>query len=388
MWTTDEIHKFVGMGDTELGMTLIRTIIDPDTSRWSYAVANLKEGKAYGKNVRVLATPWTPPASMKTNGETTCKGMTGTDANCRLKTDSYGAYAKHLNDYVTYMTGQGVAIDVVSIQNEPDYPTDYESCLWNGTEFLNFVKNNASAIKNTKLMIPESLQFTRSFSDPTLNDATAVDLISYIGGHLYGAEDAGKLSEYALANQKSKPQWMTEYNFHEADGSGAAIWGADNKAVWDESLDEVLKTVHLSMAAKWSAYIWWWGRRYYSFIGDGESAFGTTKGAVLKRGWAFSHYGKFVRPGYVRVGLTLNTTYSNVMATAYEGDNKVVAVLLNRATSDYNDVIFKIPSAITAAQAFVTSQTTNRTALTATTAGQYVTVNLPKRSVVTVVMSY
>jgi O-glycosyl hydrolase len=349
----------------------------------------LKEAKSYGSGVKVLATPWSPPAGMKTNNSTTCTGMTGANANCRLKTDSYAAYATHLNDYVTYMSGQGVAIDVLSIQNEPDWPTDYESCLWNGTEFLNFVKNNASAIKNTKLMIPESLQFTRSFSDPTLNDAAAVNNIAYIGGHLYGAEASGKLSEYALANQKGKPQWMTEWNFHEADGNGAAIWGGDNQTVWNESLDVIMRSIHMSMEAKWSAYIWWWGRRYYSFIGDGESAYGTTKSAILKRGWAFSHYSKFVRPGYTRVKVTQNTTYSNLFQTAYEGDKKVVVVLLNRATSAQSNVVFKIPNNVTAAEAWVTSQSTNRTALTVTPAGQYATLaSLPARSIVTVVMSY
>jgi O-glycosyl hydrolase len=390
MWTTAEVQKAVGMGDSEIGMSILRTIIDPDKNRWSYAVANLKEAKSYGSEVKALATPWSPPASMKGNNSTTCAGIkSSTDPTCRLKTDSYAAYATHLNDYVTYMSGQGVAIDVVSIQNEPDYPTDYESCLWNGTEFLNFVKNNASAIKGTKLMIPESLQFTRSFSDPTLNDATAVNNISYIGGHLYGAEASGKLSEYPLANQKGKPQWMTEWNFHEADGSGAAIWGGDNQTVWNESLDVVMRSVHMSMAAKWSAYIWWWGRRYYSFIGDGESAYGTTKSAVLKRGWAFSHYAKFVRPGYSMVKATANTTYANVQLTAYDGDKNVVVVLLNRATSAYKDVIFKIPNGVTSAKAYVTSQTTNRSALAITPAGTYATLSsLPARSIVTVVMSY
>jgi O-glycosyl hydrolase len=390
MWTADEVHKAVGMGDSELGMSILRTIVDPDKNRWSYAVANLKEAKSYGSEVKVLATPWSPPASMKGNNSTTCAGIkSASDTTCRLKTGSYADYATHLNDYVSYMSGQGVTIDVLSIQNEPDWPTDYDSCLWNGTEFLNFVKNNASAIKGTKLMIPESLQFTRSFSDPTLNDATAVNNISYIGGHLYGAEASGKLSEYALATQKGKPQWMTEWNIHEADGSGAAIWGGDNQTVWNESLDVVMRSVHLSMTSKWSAYIWWWGRRYYSFLGDGESAYGTTKSAILKRGWAFSHYAKFVRPGYSMVKTTMNTTFNNVLLTAYEGDKNVVVVLLNRATSAYNDVIFKIPNNVASAKAYVTSQTANRAALTIAPAGQYATLSsLPARSIVTVVMSY
>lgn len=381
MWTTDEVHKFVGMGNGELGLSIVRTIIDPDTNRWSYAVNNLKEARSYGRGVKILATPWSPPASMKDNNSTTNGGS--------LAPSSYGAYATHLNNYVKYMSGQGVGIDVVSIQNEPDWKTDYDSCLWTGAQFRDFVKGHASAIQGTKLMIAESLQFTRAYTDPTLNDPTAVNHIDYIGGHLYGAEAAGKLAAYPLAEQKGKHQWMTEWNIHEADGNGAAIWGGDDKAVWDETLDVVMRSVHMSMEARWSAYVWWWGRRFYSFVGDGESAYGTTKGAVLKRGWAFSHYSKFVRPGHTRVGATMNTSYDKVFLTAYEGDRTVVAVLLNRSTSEYKDVTFEIPTTVATAQAYVTSQHANRTALTATPNGQYATVSsLPARSIVTVVMSY
>ncbi|MGC4094523.1 MAG: hypothetical protein QM756_42735 [Polyangiaceae bacterium] len=381
MWTTDEVHKFVGMGDGELGTSIVRTIVDPDSSRWSYAVANLKEAKSYGSNVKILATPWSPPADMKDNNSTTNGGS--------LLPARYADYAQHLNSYLSYMAGQGVTIDVISVQNEPDWKTDYESCIWSGEQFRTFVRDQGASIKGAKLMIAESLGYNRAYTDPTLNDATAVNNIAYIGGHLYGAEASGRLSAYPLAEQKNKNRWMTEWNFHEADGTGAAIWGGDNKAVWDETLDTVMRTVHVSMDVKWNAYIWWWGRRFYSFIGDGDAAYGTTKGAILKRGWAFSHYAKFVRPGYTRVATKLNTSFSNLVLTAYEGDKKVVVVLLNRSTSDYKNVVFQIPSTVTSAQTFVTSQSTNRSAVTTTATGPYATVaTLPARSIVTVVMAY
>ncbi len=390
MWTTDEVHKFVGLGDEELGMSIVRTIIDPDSGRWSYAVDNLKEAKSYGDGVRILASPWSPPATMKINESTTCGGAT--NEQCKLKTDSYAAYAAHLNDYVEYMMGQGVAIDVTSIQNEPDWKTDYESCLWSGTDFANFIRDHASAIQNTKIMIPESLQTTRAYSDPTLNDATAVNLIHYIGGHLYGAEAGGKLSPYALAEEKGKPVWMTEYNFHEADGDGAAIWGGagDNEAVWNETLEEVLDTVHKSLVSNWSAYIWWWGRRFYSFIGDGESAYGTTKGAVLKRGWAFSHYSKYVRPGYVRVAMSTDGSFDSALnMTAYEGDDRLVMVLLNRSNSEYRDVVIETPYPVVDAEGFVTTRTVDRAPLEVTPEGPYATIStVAARAVVTVVLAH
>ncbi len=379
MLTTGEVQKLVGMGDTELGLSILRTIIDPDQNRWPYAVANLKEAKSYGAGVSVLASPWSPPAIMKDNNSTTGGG--------KLKLDYYDDYAAHLNGYVKYMAGQGVTIDVVSIQNEPDWHPDYDSCDWSGTELRNFVRDNAPAIVGPKILASESLRFDRAYTDPILNDATAVNNLDLVGGHLYGAEASGFFKEYPLAEQKNKGRWMTEWLTHEADGAGAAIWGGDNQAVWDETLDVVLRNVHTSMDVKWSAFIWWWGRRFYSLLGDGEQ--GTVKGTISKRGWAFSHYAKFVRPGSTRVLAEPKASFASLNMTAYEGDNQVVVVLLNRSTEQYDDVVFEVPENVASARAYVTSRTTNRSAVGVTPTGHYATVDtIAPRSVVTVVMKY
>lgn len=381
MWTTDEVHKFIGTGDGELGLSLLRTIIDPDSNRWSYAVASLKEARSYGDAVRVLASPWSPPASMKSNNSTV-KGY--------LLPQYYGEYAAHLNSYVQYMAGQGVTIDVVSIQNEPDWSPDYDGCEWTGEQLRDFLRDNAAAISGPRLMIAESLQFTRGFTDPSLNDPVAVNNFDIVGGHLYGAEGTGKFSEYPLAEQKGKSIWMTEWLIHDADGSGSSIWGdGSNQAVWDETLDEVMRSVDRAMQINWNAFIWWWGRRFYSFIGDGEAAYGTTKGQVLKRGYAFSQYAKFVRPGYTRVGVTADGAVSDLSTTAYQGDDEIVVVMLNRSTSQYDDLVIDIPDNVTSAQAYVTSRTADRQAVTVTPAGHYAKLeSIPARSLVTVVMSY
>ncbi|HSC85686.1 MAG TPA: hypothetical protein VLC09_00365, partial [Polyangiaceae bacterium] len=381
MLTSDEIHKWVGLGDDQLGLSIVRTIIEPARAKWAYAVANLKEAKSYGSDVSILASPWSPPAAMKSNNSTTGGG--------KLLTDYYDDYASHLNGYVGYMAGQGVTIDVVSVQNEPDWHPDYDSCDWTGSELLNFVKNNAPAIVGPRILIAESLQFTRSYTDPTLNDAVAVQNIDLVGGHLYGAEPAGKFTAYPLAREKGKPQWMTEWLTHEADGSGAAIWGGDNQAVWDETMDQVLRSVHRAMTIDWSAFIWWWGRRYYSFMGDGDANFGTTKGQILKRGWAFSHYAKFVRPGATRVDVEAGDTLSGLEITAYRRENETVVVLLNRTTTTYDEVIVEGPAKLLGVEAYATSRSQNRAATPVTETGRYATLaSIAPRSIVTLVMSH
>ncbi|GIJ72084.1 cellulose binding domain-containing protein [Virgisporangium ochraceum] len=379
-WSTAETQTLVGTGANQLGLSIVRTGISPVSSEWSTHVNSLRTAKTYGSNVKILASPWTGPAAWKTNNSRTNGG--------KLRAEYYDDYANHLNSYVQQMRAQGVTIDVTSVQNEPDWHPDYDSMDWSGTELRTFACNNGAAVQNTRLMVAEAVNLNYGYTDPTLNDSCARNNIGYIGGHLYGTEAAGRLAPYALAAQHNKPVWMTEWNFHEADGSGSNIWGnPSNQTVWNETLDTIMRTVHRSMEANWSAYIWWYGKRYYSFIGDGEAAYGTTAGAPLKRGYAFSQFSKYVRPGYQRVALTKSTKANPLEVTAYQGDGKVTLVILNRSTSAVNNAVIQAPQNITRAEHYLTSQSANAASQPTGVNGGQVTVNVPARSISTVVVT-
>jgi glucuronoarabinoxylan endo-1,4-beta-xylanase len=379
-WTTSETQTLVGMGSGELGLSIVRTVISPESSEWSLPVSSLRTAQSYGSNVTILASPWTAPAHFKTNNSRVGGG--------KLRTDFYDDYAAHLNSFVQFMNGQGVTIDVTSVQNEPDWHPDYDSMDWSGTELRDFVRDHGAGINGTELLIAESLRFNRQYTDPTLQDATARNNIGYVGGHLYDTENSGNLSPYPLANQFGKPQWMTEWNLHEADGSGSNIWGnPSNAAVWNETLDDIMRTVHRSMVSGWSAYIWWYGRRFYSFIGDGEAQFGTTLGAVLRRGHAFSQYSKYVRPGDERVAVTTSARASSLEVTAYQGRGKVTLVILNRSNNPVDDAVVRVPQSISAAEYIVTSQNLGAASRPASISGGQVTVDIPARSISTITVT-
>ncbi|GAA2577315.1 hypothetical protein GCM10010435_61830 [Winogradskya consettensis] len=377
-WSTAETQTLVGTGTNQLGLSIVRTGISPVSSEWPTQVNALKAAKSSGSGVKILASPWTAPAAWKTNNSRINGG--------KLKTDYYDDYANHLSSYVQYMRGQGVPIDVVSIQNEPDWHPDYDSMDWSGSELSTFVREQGSKIQNTRLMVAEAVNLNYGYTDPTLNDAAARNAIGYIGGHLYGTEDAGRLKPYALAAQYDKPVWMTEWNYHVAAGDTSTAWGdASNKAVWDETLDTVMRTVNKSMEANWSAYIWWYGKRFYSFIGDGSAGTGT--GAPLKRGYAFSQYAKYVRPGDQRIALTKSTKANPLEVTAYQGGGKIKLVILNRSTSAVSNAVIQVPQSVTKAEDYLTSQFSNAAGQPATVNGGQVTVSLPARSISTVVVT-
>lgn len=380
-WSTADTQTLVGMGDNQLGLSIVRTGISPVSGEWGTQAGALRTAKSYGSDVKILASPWTAPAAWKTNNSRVNGGS--------LKSDYYDDYAYHLNSYVQYMRNQGVTIDVTSVQNEPDWHPNYDSMAWTGDQLRTFVRDQGAKVQNTKLLVAESLGFNRSYTDPTLYDAGARNNIGYVGGHIYGQENNGSnFAPYPLAAQYGKNQWMTEWNFHEADGNGSNIWGdPTNLATWNETLDTVMRTVNKSMESNWSAYIWWYGRRYYSFIGDGESAYGTQGGAVLKRGWAFSQFSKYVRPGYRRIGLAKSSKASPLEVTAYQGDGKLTLVILNRSNNAVNDTVIQAPQNVTSALHTMTSRWSSRAAQPTSINGGQVTVSLPARSISTVVLN-
>jgi glucuronoarabinoxylan endo-1,4-beta-xylanase len=137
-------------------LSIIRLRIDP-TKAWANELSNAQKASARG--AKVFATPWTPPASMKTNNNV---------VGGSLKTDQYSAYADYLNSFITYLKNGGVSLYAISVQNEPDYKVTYESCDWTPAQMLAFIKNYGARITGAKLIAGESFQYRTGLTDPTL----------------------------------------------------------------------------------------------------------------------------------------------------------------------------------------------------------------------------
>lgn len=293
--TDADINTLFGTSDNQLGLTILRIRVSPyGTGDWAKELSNAKRAKALG--AIVMATPWSPPASMKTNNNTT-GGM--------LKTSSYADYAAYLKSFADYMTTNGAELYALSIQNEPDIQVNYESCDWTGQEMTDFIKNNTFNLGNTKLMAAESFNFNQAFTDVILNDATAASKVSIIGGHIYG----GGLKKYDNALNKGKEVWMTEH--------------LDTLTTWPSVL-ATAKEIHDCIAvANYSAYIWWYLKRFYGPIDE--------NGQITKRGCTMAQFSKYIRPGYQRTDASDPT--ANVYVSAYKGNGKIVIVVVNMTNS-------------------------------------------------------
>lgn len=304
--TSGQRETAFGNGTNQLGLSILRIHVDENKNNWSKEVATAKA--AAQKGAIIFASPWNPPSSMV---ETFTRN--GKPNQKRLKYSQYGAYAQHLNDFVTYMKNNGVNLYAISVQNEPDYADEWT--WWTPQEILNFMKNYADSI-NCRVIAPESFQYLKNMSDPILNDAKALSNMDILGAHFYGTQVSQM--PYPLFQQKGagKELWMTEVYVPNSDANSADRWP---EAV------QVSTNIHNALVeGNFQAYVWWYIRRSYSLMNE--------NGAVTKRGYAMAQYSKFIRPGYVRVDATKNPD-TNVLVSAYKGDDKAVIVAINKGSS-------------------------------------------------------
>jgi glucuronoarabinoxylan endo-1,4-beta-xylanase len=297
-----------GNGAGQLGFTVLRIPVHEDRANWSREVATARRAIELG--AKVIASPWNPPASMT---ESFSGGK-------RLRYDSYGAYAQHLNDFTAFMANNGVNLYGISVQNEPDYAQDWTA--WTAGEIVRFLRENAGTL-STRVIAPESFQYRKNMSDPILNDATALANVDIIGAHLYGTQPANL--PYPLFQQKGsgKELWMTEV-YHPN--------SSDSADLWPQALD-VGEHIHRALVdGRFQTYVWWFIRRSYGPMRE--------DGQISKRGANMAHFSKWVRPGYQRITASANPQ-SNVYISAYKSGARIVIVAINKNTSPV-DLAFTI----------------------------------------------
>ncbi|MER6241992.1 glycoside hydrolase family 30 beta sandwich domain-containing protein [Streptomyces griseorubiginosus] len=348
-----------GNGDGQLGFSVLRIFVSEDRANWSREVATAKRAVELGATV--FASPWNPPAQMV---ETFTHGSQ-TNAK-RLRSSMYGAYAQHLNDFVTFMRNNGVNLYAISVQNEPDYAQDWT--WWTPAEMTRFLRENAGSI-GTKVIAPESFQYVKSFSDPILNDPAALANMDILGAHLYGTSFQN--FPYPLFKQKGagKELWMTEVYYPNS---------SDSADLWPQALD-VGEHVHRALVdAEFQAYVWWYIRRGYGPMRE--------DGQISKRGAAMAHFAKYVRPGHVRIAVTANPQ-SNVYLSAYRGSgSRLVIVAVNKGTSSVSQQFTLVNNASTGVSSWLTDGSRNLAAQSriAVSNGSF-TAQLPARSLTTFV---
>jgi glucosylceramidase len=168
-------------------------VTDMDVSLKSFSIAHdlkyrvpfIKEAiKAAGGKLTMFASPWSPPAWMKTNNDVLYGG--------KLKPEYAQAWANMFVKFIGAYKKQGIPMWGVTVQNEPMATQKWESCIFNADDERLFVKNHlgptfhAQGLANTKIIAwDHNRDMVYQRASNMLEDKEAAKYIWGIGYHWY-----------------------------------------------------------------------------------------------------------------------------------------------------------------------------------------------------------
>jgi len=325
-------------GDTAMAMFSI----ERDKMR---LIPYIKAAQGLKSNIRFWASPWSPPTWMKTGPYNPNTGASHSNFDGGvMKSDdaTLKAFALYLVKFVQAYADQGINVEVVSPQNEPNYQQNYPSCHWDTTVFVSFVGKYlgpalTSANLTTKIM-------DGTLSNPTgdaqigqgvLQDATAKGFIKSIGVQ-WGMADSGQVTPLKnLAG--SIPLWLSETKCGGTPGStapapndfnyGHDTWGYITGAIkngltaynaWNMVLDK--GGLGIDDTRKWP--------QNALLVADSGTVTATPAYYV------FRHFSQFIDPGARRVDATGGD------AVAFKNpDGSLVAVMYNSGGANNSYVV-------------------------------------------------
>lgn len=386
--------------DSKVGLNIVRMEISPNTIGdvttpwdtpydWHGYLPVIREAKKRG--AIIFGTPWSPPSAFKTNN--TAQGGNSESQGFqrgKLKTSYYSKFFTWLNSFCAYMKNNNAAVDIVAIQNEPDWWVDYSGCLYTPTEMYNLVKQYASRLEKEKygvrLMGGESFYYNPAYTDSLLNDPETSKYIDLIGGHIYGNPPLDNMARACkTATAQGKETWMTEHSVNpRGEGPNAVI----DLPTWHEEL-EFAEELNESMMAGISAYVYWYMVAQWSFVGSGDKTLqpGNDYGKLLRRGLIMSHYSKHV------TGATRLTTTSNIASwskafetTAYQKQDSLIVIAID-TTAKAHTLQLNLPYQVKAAKRIISTKDNvcKTEALPVSEGSLTQTYDLPARSIATYV---
>lgn len=99
-----------------------------------YRIPMIKRALAAGNEIITYASPWSPPAYMKTNGSMLQGG--------KLKPEYYGLWAQYYVKFIEAYEALDIPIWGLTIQNEPMATQRWESCIYTAEDERDFLKNH------------------------------------------------------------------------------------------------------------------------------------------------------------------------------------------------------------------------------------------------------
>ncbi|HUW32528.1 MAG TPA: glycoside hydrolase family 30 beta sandwich domain-containing protein [Planctomycetota bacterium] len=315
---------------------------DPDTFNWAGFAIRTTEAKnaiiikaARDRGVKtIIATPWSPPGWMKTNGTRAGGG--------NLREDCIAEYAELWAAYVIGMRREfGVDIHHISLQNEPDLTYYYPTCRWE-PEFL---ARTAEAVRarlqreglDVQVLGPDTC---RIYNMPEYVEVEE-ETISQSGDlrprraapiltHLYDLSvpyervdrDASRWRDArTFAQNMGRPLWLMETANYLSYGIEPASW--DEAMIWAQKIHWALAEGDCEVVCWWSLFF---DKKGEALVYCPESE--NEQYEITPKFYTSMNWFRFVRPGMVRC--EAKTDEEGLLVTAFSGaDGERVIVVVN-----------------------------------------------------------
>ncbi len=287
-----------------------------------YRIPMIKRAmKISGERLSLFASPWSPPAWMKTNGNMLYGG--------KLKPEFRRTWADYFVKYIKALAAEGIPIWGVTVQNEPMATQVWESCVYTAQEEKDFVRDYLGPIFKTdglskiRIMIWDhnrGIMYQRvqaAYDDPAASRyiwGTAFHW--YVGQHFYNVRmvhDAFPDKKLLFTEGSTGGTWTDGYELAENVIEDLNNW-ANGWVFWNLLLDKSGGPRHAG-----------------GLEGSNIISADLDSGRVIFNPafYIFEHFSKFIRPGAKRIACTSNN--DDLIATAFRNpDGKVAVVVFNK----------------------------------------------------------
>lgn len=284
----------------------------------------LKEILAINPQIKILATPWSPPTWMKDNNNF---------IGGSLKPEYYGVYANYFVKYIQKMKQEGISITAITPQNEPLHPGNNPSMFMSAQQQAVFIKNHlgpafVSANLPTKIIIYDHNCDRPDYPLSILNDVAANPFVDGSAFHLY-AGDINVLSTIHNAFPNKNLYFTEQYT--------------GSSGTFDGDLKWHMKNVIIGSMRNWSKVALEWNLANDANFGPHTPGGCTTcKGGLTIKGtdsfernvgyYIIAHASKFVPAGSIRIGSTQTANLNTVSFKTPAG--KTVLIIENDGSTN------------------------------------------------------
>ncbi|WDF45488.1 glycoside hydrolase family 30 beta sandwich domain-containing protein [Chryseobacterium sp. KACC 21268] len=288
----------------------------------------LKKILTINPNIKIMATPWSPPVWMKDNGST---------IGGSLQPEYYNVYAQYFVKYIQGMKAQGITIDAITPQNEPLHPGNNPSLLMTAPQQATFIKNSLgpafqAANITTKIVLYDHNCDKPEYPMEILADAEASKYVDGSAFHLY-AGNIAVLSNVHLAYPTKNLYFTEQWTGSTSSFSDDMMWHSKN--------------VIIGSMRNWSKIALEWNlANDPNFNPHTDGGCTQCKGAItVNHNEAFTknvayyiiaHASKFVPQNSQRIASTQPGNLSSVAFTTPDGKTTLIVLNEGNAIENFN----------------------------------------------------